>query len=830
MHHLRRKDNNAMALAVSNNREADQAVNELELLASEIDATDTIVFQTDVGSFWRATSHARLNDTITEEDRDAPPDPDHRKKCIVRKFGPTWRASPFAPWSTSYLLLDFAAVVVIKLCMLKGSSLDGYLAEQVSQPLGLIVELLDRQSNPALSSVFTTLLHARLQYRPPPPPPGVDDADYWGSPLIQVADSLAHNGQLLSVDWHLAGGGFDWREELLEQFDPPDPYEVEEFATAVDVEDIFIGLVRTTAIGGWGRELRLYLTPISLLPRQVSAVAAEKQISNGRKIAATPTRPPFRGKAGPDRFTNDRSENPQLSDRLGGKGKSNKKTLLSPSTTPPTSTLFIFTVCPHPTNNQDITRTHTRSNKTSITRMFTSRSRSRSQSPPALLLNDLPINTRATPRYNSGRRGAVSFFGTAALTGIAFHLLFIGFGGGDAVRAVPVLKEWLPPKPSAVTVVHEACPNSLDPIRTHSTVLPKPTYHPPTSAGSSITSSKGNEHAATVEPEESSDNTASIEELRKMVSQTQGFFGRDFSLGLGWNNMRYIIEAAILQAQLTNRTLVLPSFVYARSCEWEINSCAAFATMVNRGDAIGWGEWRELPIEKQMGWRIPMDTMLDLPHLRKTWPVILVREYLEMHDMDPNKELSNGAWHRTDYLAEKADGSKYTLYNIKNNLYDPKNVIRVDSREPLIQRGIKEDADTGSVGLKLYSAMGSKNSKNVINLDDARKAVGDLMKDRSDDQELQRLLEENGWVVLHTFAAALSIDYHKSVVQPIKQVAPLRWVKGWQDDYKNTDTDILLLEGETHLGRKPGGMRFSTEATRDDFARTVLYGMRPIDK
>ncbi|KAG8895708.1 hypothetical protein FRC01_012239 [Tulasnella sp. 417] len=252
--------------------------------------------------------------------------------------------------------------------------------------------------------------------------------------------------------------------------------------------------------------------------------------------------------------------------------------------------------------------------------------------------------------------------------------------------------------------------------------------------------------------------------------------------------------------------------------------------MVNRGDAIGWGEWRDLPIEKQMGWRIPMDTMLDLPHLRKTWPVILVREYLEMHGMDPNKEWSNGAWHRTDYLVELADGSKFSLYNVKNNVYDPENVVRVDSREPFIQRGIKEDADTGSVGLKLYSAMTSKNSKNVIDLDDARNAVGDLMKNQRDDNELQKLLEENGWVVLHTYAGALGMDYLKSVVQPIKQVAPLRWVKGWQDDYGKIDTDILVLEGETHLGRKPGGMRFTSEASRDDFARTVLYGLRPIDK
>lgn len=176
--------------------------------------------------------------------------------------------------------------------------------------------------------------------------------------------------------------------------------------------------------------------------------------------------------------------------------------------------------------------------------------------------------------------------------------------------------------------------------------------------------------------------------------------------------------------------------------------------MVNRGDAIGWGEWRDLPIEKQMGWRVPMDTMLDLPHLRKTWPVILVREYLELNGMDPNKEWSNGAWHRTDYLADKPDGSKFTLFNVKNNVYDPDNVVRVDRLEPLLKKGIREDADTSTIALRLYSTMTSKNSKNVIDFHDARTAIADLMKDQNDDKELERLLEENGWVVLHTYAGA----------------------------------------------------------------------------
>lgn len=34
--------------------------------------------------------------------------------------------------------------------------------------------------------------------------------------------------------------------------------------------------------------------------------------------------------------------------------------------------------------------------------------------------------------------------------------------------------------------------------------------------------------------------------------------------------MRYIVEASLLHANLLNRTLVLPSFVYARACEWNV--------------------------------------------------------------------------------------------------------------------------------------------------------------------------------------------------------------------------------------------------------------------
>ena len=47
------------------------------------------------------------------------------------------------------------------------------------------------------------------------------------------------------------------------------------------------------------------------------------------------------------------------------------------------------------------------------------------------------------------------------------------------------------------------------------------------------------------------------------------------------------------------------------------------------------------------------------------------------------------------------------------------------------------------------------------------------------------------------------MDYLKSVVEPIKQVAPRSALKGLIDDYESVTEDVLLLEGEIHLYRKP---------------------------
>ncbi|KAF8320288.1 hypothetical protein DL93DRAFT_2073797 [Clavulina sp. PMI_390] len=199
----------------------------------------------------------------------------------------------------------------------------------------------------------------------------------------------------------------------------------------------------------------------------------------------------------------------------------------------------------------------------------------------------------------SRRRSLLTFVGIAAASGIIFHLIFtFGFAPGSPPNHPDSLgpsniKDWW-------SNTGDASYDSKGPAGTtgHGSTASCPP--PSTLDEDGLGGSTSYIRPGLGQYVEEGEDEWTMDKIRTMVEGTKGYYVRDWSLGLGWNNMRYIIETSLLHANLLNRTLVLPSFVYARACEWNITVCASFAEMVNRGDAIGWGEWRELPIEEQM--------------------------------------------------------------------------------------------------------------------------------------------------------------------------------------------------------------------------------------
>ncbi|KAH0830351.1 hypothetical protein J3R83DRAFT_1745 [Lanmaoa asiatica] len=381
---------------------------------------------------------------------------------------------------------------------------------------------------------------------------------------------------------------------------------------------------------------------------------------------------------------------------------------------------------------------------------------------------------------------------------------------------------------------------------------------------------KASPHQDTARPDQPAEGSLLVNDdfdlkaLHSMVTGTRGYYARDYSMGLGWNNvshfashrlfalihlqMRYIIETAIHHGSLLNRTVIIPSYIYARSCEFQNAICAAYAPMINRGDAINSEEWRQLPEEQQMGWRVPISTMLNLTHLRRFQPVITVAEYLRLHDLSEDLELSNGQWDTKIYHQNPSvydtQGNSPSLHTIENGWYDPQDLNRVDllpevikSRgqwDPLLGNPAKDEhggwpsPSKTNAYLALEQALSGR--QHVLDFDRARHILQDNgIRGVTSDDDLIQVLNDNDWEVLYTFDGALGMDYVKNVVNPIKQVAPRDSIRGFADDYYHLTEDVILLRGEIHYERKPASLRFTSTSTRDAFARLVLFQIRHTD-
>ena len=199
--------------------------------------------------------------------------------------------------------------------------------------------------------------------------------------------------------------------------------------------------------------------------------------------------------------------------------------------------------------------------------------------------------------------------------------------------------------------------------------------------------------------------------------------------------------------------------------------------MVNRGDAVGRDDWRELPIEKQMGFRIPISIMMDLPNLRAQHPVITVSEYLRLHGQDPEAESSPGSWQRGSYHSHsnvfESNKTKIpSLFVIENQWYEPPGSNRVDYvPQAMKERGNwqryypSQNQESGGywpfvepteISKQLTAALGD--FPDVLNWDTAKRILGtsELKSelDLNDDEAVEDVLNANGWEVLHTFFSA----------------------------------------------------------------------------
>lgn len=197
--------------------------------------------------------------------------------------------------------------------------------------------------------------------------------------------------------------------------------------------------------------------------------------------------------------------------------------------------------------------------------------------------------------------------------------------------------------------------------------------------------------------------------------------------------------------------------------------------MINKNDAIHTDQWRDLPMDQQMSWYIPLEVMIDIPRLRAKHPILLMSEYLLLQGLDLEMETTSGGWDRSYYHMglEQPD-----LFVVPNRVFDPQGVIRVDTyvpSGPIFARDTLNGTDgTGTDGTNVTDSTNSTHptviewaqivDSRLVNLTetkqkwaldwtDAKIAMGDVMT-ITNDTIAEQALERAGWVILHTWEGA----------------------------------------------------------------------------
>lgn len=147
---------------------------------------------------------------------------------------------------------------------------------------------------------------------------------------------------------------------------------------------------------------------------------------------------------------------------------------------------------------------------------------------------------------------------------------------------------------------------------------------------------------------------------------------------------------------------------------------------------------------------IPIDIMLDLKTFREHVPAITVAEYLALHNLPASLELSNGKWDSVSYHSTTIGSTPPSLATLKNEEFDPKDVIRLDK---LPEKHSVPKLEEGSMewnvhnGLKQYMDV-----YKVLSIDTAREYIKTSAHvEWHSDTEMVDVLRRYGYGVVYTY-------------------------------------------------------------------------------
>lgn len=352
------------------------------------------------------------------------------------------------------------------------------------------------------------------------------------------------------------------------------------------------------------------------------------------------------------------------------------------------------------------------------------------------------------------------------------------------------------------------------------------------------------------------------------------FLVKDWQLYRSWNEIRQEIENALLLATLLDRELVLPAFIYASACQYEIQKCTQVAPMLVQDEAVDIrtlpnpGNYPDpddglhhikprLPPRNARGWVVPLQQVIDIQHLTSiSKNVVAFNTYLELvtaHHPEPVRAslgMADGKW-STDYNHEMS------YHRISGRFFDFTQSQKVDRLPPTHPPLFIKHYLTGkNVGLMLeatpeimekcdfaLATINRLNSNTSLTMHPITE-VNNATKEEKiwNDHRITPQLEIPGGLKKREgilFDSCLATTGFRSVfgfsqvgwqtqatIEPTRYIRNLDNLSGVWDDLKGHLEQLLHVEGITGVHSPPGGMFWSTPEARDQFTHMARDGFK----
>ncbi|KAG0141942.1 hypothetical protein CROQUDRAFT_663195 [Cronartium quercuum f. sp. fusiforme G11] len=344
------------------------------------------------------------------------------------------------------------------------------------------------------------------------------------------------------------------------------------------------------------------------------------------------------------------------------------------------------------------------------------------------------------------------------------------------------------------------------------------------------------------------------------------FLVNDWQLFSSWNDLRRDIEVLLSIATLVNRELVLPAFVYASACQYEISECVKIAPMLVQDESIdirsvshperypdpddGLHSLRpQLPSRNSRGWVVPLQLVLDIQHLSaKSKHVIQFNDYLKLvtaHDPDtfrPSLGMANGQW-STDYnhqmsyhqisgkFLDFATGPKVdrltTTYKplfIKNHISGSYTSLMPEATSKVVAKCNTTLNTIERLRSNLFN--NSVNSRGIGRSQDIEARIWndnpitselrfDVSMKKRESSLFESCLSTGGYQSVYGFD---EVSWHtQAPLGPARYIKSFETLGGVWDDLNFRLEQILHIKDFSVIHSPPGGMLWSTPQAREEF-------------